>query len=74
MTQQGHNALSAALSDAVATFAAANPRQAIARGVAYVSGDRGRDGIVQGRPILENVTPVHFLRNRLRCKRDRDGQ
>ena len=50
-------------------FAAANPRQAIARGVAYVSGDRSRDGIVQGRPILENVTPVHFLRNRLRIVR-----
>jgi ribose transport system ATP-binding protein len=42
-----------------------SPRQAIRSGCAYVSGDRGRDGIIHGRPILENVTPIHFLRNRL---------
>jgi ribose transport system ATP-binding protein len=40
-----------------------SPREAIRAGLAYVSGDRGRDGIVHGRPILENVTPIHFLRN-----------
>jgi ribose transport system ATP-binding protein len=34
-----------------------SPRQAIRNGCAYVSGDRGRDGIIHGRPILENVTP-----------------
>ncbi|WP_028032475.1 sugar ABC transporter ATP-binding protein [Chelativorans sp. J32] len=42
-----------------------SPREAIRCGLAYVSGDRGRDGVVHGRPILENVTPIHFLRNRL---------
>ncbi len=46
-----------------------SPREAISQGCAYVSGDRGRDGILQGRPILENVTPVHFLRNRLALAR-----
>ncbi|MEO9337762.1 sugar ABC transporter ATP-binding protein [Mesorhizobium sp. SB112] len=43
-------------------FRPTNPREAIRKGCAYVSGDRGRDGIVNGRPILENVTPIHFLR------------
>ncbi|MBB4303859.1 ribose transport system ATP-binding protein [Rhodobium orientis] len=43
-----------------------NPRDAILLGMAYVSGDRGRDGIVNGRPIFENVVPVHFLRNGLK--------
>jgi len=47
-------------------FVPANPRVAIRAGVAYVSGDRGRDGVIQGRTILENVTPIHFLRNRLK--------
>ena len=42
-----------------------SPRQAIRNGCAYVSGDRGRDGIIHGRPILENVTPIHFLRQKL---------
>jgi ribose transport system ATP-binding protein len=42
-----------------------SPRQAIRNGCAYVSGDRTRDGIIHGRPILENVTPVHFLRRKL---------
>ncbi|WP_367716115.1 sugar ABC transporter ATP-binding protein [Nitratireductor sp. GISD-1A_MAKvit] len=42
-----------------------SPRAAIAQGIAYVSGDRGRDGVISGRPILENVTPIHALRNRL---------
>ncbi|MBN7755223.1 sugar ABC transporter ATP-binding protein [Nitratireductor aquimarinus] len=42
-----------------------SPRSAIAQGVAYVSGDRSRDGVITGRPILENVTPIHALRNRL---------
>lgn len=46
-----------------------SPREAIANGCAYVSGDRSRDGILQGRPILENVTPIHFLRNRLALAR-----
>ncbi|MEJ6785366.1 sugar ABC transporter ATP-binding protein [Aminobacter sp. Piv2-1] len=50
-------------------FAASNPREAIRRGLAYVSGDRGRDGVISGRPILENVTPIHFLRQKLRLAR-----
>ncbi|WP_378945888.1 sugar ABC transporter ATP-binding protein [Mesorhizobium sp. ANAO-SY3R2] len=46
-------------------FAAQNPRAAIRHGLAYVSGDRGRDGVISGRPILENVTPIHYLRQKL---------
>ena len=42
-----------------------NPRAAIRAGLAYVSGDRGHDGIVPGRSILENVVPVHALLARL---------
>ncbi|MBI1620846.1 sugar ABC transporter ATP-binding protein [Aquamicrobium zhengzhouense] len=49
-----------------ASYRPHDPRAAIRAGLAYVSGDRGRDGVIQGRPILENVTPIHFLRNRLR--------
>jgi len=45
---------------------ARTPRAAIRRGLAYVSGDRSRDGIIQGRPILENLMPIHYLRQRLR--------
>ena len=48
---------------------AATPAQAIAQGFAYVSGDRRRDGVVTGRPILENVVPVHYLRQRLKLAR-----
>jgi len=44
---------------------AATPREAIRRGFAYVSGDRGRDGVISGRPIFENVMPIHYLRDRL---------
>ncbi|MDK1377270.1 MULTISPECIES: sugar ABC transporter ATP-binding protein [unclassified Sinorhizobium] len=46
-------------------FDASSPRDAIRRGCAYVSGDRGRDGVISGRPIIENVTPIHYLRDRL---------
>jgi len=46
-----------------------SPREAIGAGCAYVSGDRRRDGILQGRPLLENLTPIHFLRNRLMLAR-----
>jgi ribose transport system ATP-binding protein len=42
-----------------------NPRATIRQGVAYVSGDRSRDGVVSGRPILENVMPIHYLRERM---------
>lgn len=47
------------------SYVPSTPRAAIRAGLAYVSGDRGRDGVIQGRPILENVMPIHFLRNRL---------
>ncbi len=47
------------------TLRARTPREAIRRGIAYVSGDRRRDGVLPGRPILENLTPVHALRRRL---------
>jgi ribose transport system ATP-binding protein len=46
-------------------FSLSSPREAIRRGCAYVSGDRSRDGVIQGRPLLENLTPAHFLRNRI---------
>jgi ribose transport system ATP-binding protein len=46
-------------------FSASSPREAIGSGCAYVSGDRTRDGVVHGRPILENVTPIHYMRHRL---------
>lgn len=42
-----------------------NPRETIRQGVAYVSGDRSRDGVVTGRPILENAMPIHYLRERM---------
>ncbi|MCZ4094399.1 sugar ABC transporter ATP-binding protein [Sinorhizobium psoraleae] len=48
---------------------ASSPRDAIRRGCAYVSGDRGRDGVISGRPIIENVTPIHYLRDRLMIAR-----
>lgn len=47
------------------TVTPGNPRTAIRNGFAYVSGDRGRDGVIQGRPILENLMPIHYLRDRL---------
>ncbi|WP_312365886.1 sugar ABC transporter ATP-binding protein [Ensifer sp.] len=50
-------------------FDAKSPRDAIRRGCAYVSGDRGRDGVIAGRPIIENVTPIHYLRDRLMVAR-----
>ncbi|MCR4267149.1 sugar ABC transporter ATP-binding protein [Nitratireductor sp. ZSWI3] len=73
---QGQSALLRALFGAAPTaagsvslagkaFRPGSPRDAIAHGLAYVSGDRGRDGVISGRPILENVTPIHALRNRL---------
>ncbi|CAN7468593.1 sugar ABC transporter ATP-binding protein [Rhizobium sp. LjRoot30] len=47
------------------SLAVANPRSAIRSGLAYVSGDRGRDGVIQGRPIVENAAPIHYLKERL---------
>ncbi|MBB4186579.1 ribose transport system ATP-binding protein [Sinorhizobium terangae] len=52
-----------------ARFDASSPRDAIRRGCAYVSGDRGRDGVISGRPIIENVAPIHYLRDRLMIAR-----
>lgn len=43
-----------------------SPREIIALGGAYVSGDRGRDGILPGRPIVENVSPIHFLLSKIK--------
>lgn len=47
------------------TLTPSSPRATIRKGLAYVSGDRRRDGVITGRPILENVTPIHALRNGL---------
>jgi len=46
-----------------------SPRAAIRAGLAYVSGDRGRDGAITDRPILENTVPIHFLRRRMALAR-----
>lgn len=40
------------------------PLGALQAGVAYVSGDRGRDGALHGRPILENMSLSHLMRRR----------
>ncbi|RVQ64348.1 ATP-binding cassette domain-containing protein, partial [Sinorhizobium medicae] len=53
------------------SFDASGPRKAIRCGCAYVSGDRARDGVISGRPIIENVTPIHYLRDRLMIARPR---
>lgn len=42
-----------------------SPRTAIRDGLAYVSGDRARDGVIDGRSILENTVPIHALKKRL---------
>ena len=42
-----------------------SPRAAIHDGLAYVSGDRARDGVIEGRSILENTVPIYALRKRL---------
>ncbi|WP_312797771.1 sugar ABC transporter ATP-binding protein [Tianweitania sp.] len=47
------------------TLNPSSPRATIGRGIAYVSGDRRRDGVISGRPILENVTPIHAVKQRL---------
>ncbi|OJU48243.1 MAG: sugar ABC transporter ATP-binding protein [Mesorhizobium sp. 61-13] len=47
----------------------ANPRETIRQGVAYVSGDRSREGVITGRPIIENVMPIHYLRDRMALAR-----
>lgn len=57
------NAGKVTLSDKV--ISVSSPRQAIRQGFAYVSGDRVRDGVITGRPIIENLSPVHFLRERM---------
>ena len=43
-----------------------NPRSAIRKGFAYISGDRVRQGIFQGRPIAENISPVHFIKQKMK--------
>ncbi len=43
-------------------IAVGTPKSAIRQGMAYVSGDRGRDGAITDRPIFENVMPIRFLR------------
>ncbi len=38
------------------------PADAIRRGLAYISGDRGRDGVLLARPILENLAAADLTR------------
>ncbi|KGF69377.1 sugar ABC transporter ATP-binding protein [Hoeflea sp. BAL378] len=42
-----------------------SPRASIRNGLAYVSGDRARDGVIEGRSILENTVPIYALKNHL---------
>lgn len=41
------------------------PRAAIRNGFAYVSGNRVRDGVIQGRSIFENTIPVHAFKKHM---------
>ncbi|MCP4692127.1 MAG: sugar ABC transporter ATP-binding protein, partial [Desulfobacterales bacterium] len=41
---------------------ASKPADAIRRGMAYISGDRGRDGVLLSRPILENLAAADLTR------------
>ena len=45
-------------------IAARRPREAIAAGIAYVSGDRGRDSAFAGRSIFENAAIASLVRER----------
>lgn len=40
------------------------PAEAIRRGLAYLSGDRNRDGVLPGRPILENLVAGDLTKRR----------
>ncbi len=40
------------------------PAEAIRRGLAYLSGDRNRDGVLLGRPILENLVAADLTKRR----------
>jgi ribose transport system ATP-binding protein len=42
----------------------ASPLASLSEGICYVSGDRGRAGALQGRPILENLTLAQLARSR----------
>ena len=42
-------------------FSPKSPRAVIRQGWAYVSGNRSYDGVIHGRSIFENTTPVHAL-------------
>lgn len=42
----------------------ARPGHAIAKGIAYVSGDRGRDAAFHGRSIFENIAAASFSKER----------
>ena len=41
-----------------------SPHKAVDLGFAYISGDRVRQGIIQNRPIVENLSPVSLVKNR----------
>ncbi|WP_319414368.1 sugar ABC transporter ATP-binding protein [uncultured Cohaesibacter sp.] len=45
------------------TIHPSHPRSAIKSGFSYVSGDRVRDGVITDRSIMENVSPIHFLKD-----------
>src|SRR5688500_13242277 len=49
----------------------AGPNEAVRRGLAYVSGDRGRDSALHGRSIFENLIAATVVRERLRLVKPR---
>ena len=49
---------------AAASRPPARPVEAIDQGMAYVSGDRGRDGVLPARSILENLVAADLTRHR----------
>jgi ribose transport system ATP-binding protein len=48
-----------------------SPNEAVRRGLAYVSGDRGRDSALHGRSIFENLIAATLVRERLRLVKPR---
>ncbi|MEZ5666564.1 MAG: sugar ABC transporter ATP-binding protein [Alphaproteobacteria bacterium] len=60
----GEGAVSGAMQLDGSDFRPRGPRQAIARGVAYVPDDRRRNGLLADRPLVENLTLPRLARFR----------
>ncbi len=64
------NAFSGSVAVGGEVYRPRGPRDAIRAGVAYVSGDRGRDGVFPVRPVFENFVAALLTRRR-RARLDR---